>query len=96
MFVGYNPEGGDFVGTSVTFPGTDESDKHRPEVPSGAKCKQKINIHARNPGKSSLQKNPNREARWDAQFQDIFLLEGGRGGGGRPGGLSERITEITL
>ncbi|XP_044022222.1 protein FAM216A [Siniperca chuatsi] len=59
---GYSPERDDLV-ASVTSPGTNESHKHRSEVPSRAKHKEKTNTSGRDPGKSFLPKIPNRQAR---------------------------------
>ncbi|XP_073338819.1 protein FAM216A [Pagrus major] len=56
---GCNPEGDDTVGTSL--PETNDG-KHRPEVSSRVKHKEKINTSAKNPGKSFLPKIPNRRA----------------------------------
>ncbi|KAM8736934.1 protein FAM216A isoform 1-T2 [Acanthopagrus schlegelii] len=53
--------GDDTVGTSL--PETNEGEKHRSEVSSQGKHKEKINTSAKNPGKSFLPKIPNRRAR---------------------------------
>lgn len=73
LFGGRIPEGDDTVGTSL--PETNEGERHRSEVSSQGKHKEKINTSAKNPGKSFLPKIPNRRTRWDSEF-NRYLGEG--------------------